>query len=567
MNKIKNNKYILIILFIFCFNLYLYSFYNLNLFFNLYSFDNLNIVRRIIRNIFSSDIPSNILPYYENCSHKLLTEKVTLLITVKDTCSQGVSLLSYLASMLPRNISIIYVYPDFIGCNLIDVNLELFSNLIVKKISSSSSPIEGFLKAQLLINTPYTLLMHNDAYPMDYMSICELFRALENHEDAAFSVPQLYERSENGIIVPHGHHKNLHLRKVLLNNSKLNLSINYDIDFELLTRRYSEDFNPIGYAQIDFMEDHAYMSRTNIYHLYLDKEASYTLEYIDNILSMRLNNTYPWYVPTSRFIFDVDINKISWRDIPYFVNKRSEEIGLKVCNYLTNKWNVIFPNTGIWNYVRYSFLYDIILDDNNIPNERYNQLALYYSWFHSIGLNRYNNYTLDEILNYIELPINDNISISRDTYFSNNNNDNNDNNNNNDVKNNIANFLPINNNKKMINIILNDNFMAFGYSMTLNCAPVSCGMLVIDKNICYCFTYISPYNINVDYGLTKFLDYIKFPSRIMKFVQMKYTKKEFDTKKKDTYYCNANEENCEFVIPAFSKSARLIQWSWFSKNL
>ena len=63
----------------------------------------------------------------------------------------------------------------------------------------------------------------------------------------------------------------------------------------------------------------------HLYHLYLDKDASFTLEYIDIVLAMRLNNTYPWYVPTSRFIFDVDVNKIGWCDIPYFVNKRSEE--------------------------------------------------------------------------------------------------------------------------------------------------------------------------------------------------------------------------------------------------
>ena len=65
-----------------------------------------------------------------------------------------------------------------------------------------------------------------------------------------------------------------------------------------------------------------YMARTGTYHKYLDPMASFTMEYIDSILAMRLNHTYPWYVPTARVIFGVDVRKIGWRDIPYFVLQR-----------------------------------------------------------------------------------------------------------------------------------------------------------------------------------------------------------------------------------------------------
>ena len=146
------------------------------------------------------------------------------------------------------------------------------------------------------------------------------------------------------------------------------------------------------------MEDHMYLARTDTYHLYLDEMASFTMEYIDNVLAMRLNDTFPWYVPTARVIFDVDVNKIGWRDIPYFVHKRSEEIGLNVRSYLSRKWNVTFPNTGIWNYVRYSFLAEAVYDYNSLPEAWNYQFAMFLSWFHSIGFNRYNNVTFEDML-------------------------------------------------------------------------------------------------------------------------------------------------------------------------
>lgn len=532
------NKYKLCIIMILLYSLFYYN----------ESYNFILILYRLIRNLFSSNTPEYISPLYNNCSLDLLTNKITILISVKDTCTQGINLLSYLASILPYNISIIYVYPDFIGCNFIDIDIGIFTNLIVKKIESVGSPIQGFLESQSLIKTPYTLLMHNDAYPIDIESICELYRALETHSEAAFSVPQLYEKSENNIIVPHGHLQNLHIRQ----SHKNHLSINYEINMELLTRRKAYDFNINGYPQIDFMEDHAYMGRSDTFHLYLDKYASLTLEYLDSILSMRLNNTYPWYVPTSRFIFDVDINKLGWKDIPYFVNKRSEESGLNVCNYLTYKWDVQFPITGIWNYVRHSYLSNVVFNDNLLPNDRLNQAALYYSWFHSIGFNRYNNYTLNDILNYMSLPINDNILISRNINISNTLNS---------VKYNASNILPIKKHNKLLKIKLNSKYMGIEYKVSFNCNPSSCGMLVIHNNNCYCYTYVSPYNIKSSYGIISFLNKIKLPSRIYKFIQMKFIRNNNYNNNKNNY-CE-NDSYCKFYIPAFSKNSRLIKWSWF----
>ena len=86
------------------------------------------------------------------------------------------------------------------------------------------------------------------------------------------------------------------------------------------------------------------------------------------------------------------------QDIPYFSYKRSEQIGHQVRTYLTNKWGVAFPNTGIWNYVRYVFLPFITLEGDTLPREWADQAAIFYSWFESLGFNRYNGQMLPEFI-------------------------------------------------------------------------------------------------------------------------------------------------------------------------
>ena len=172
------------------------------------------ILGRMVRNPFCSNEPMPLSPFYKPCSPQLLAQKVTIVITVKDTCTQATLFLSHNDQMIPKRIPMIYVYPDFIGCETISLNASLFDKLTIKKTSFTASPIEGFLIVQPMIKTPYSLLTHNDAYVMDKYTICELMRALQAHTNAAFAAPQLYERSENGIAVAHAHHKNLHLHPV-----------------------------------------------------------------------------------------------------------------------------------------------------------------------------------------------------------------------------------------------------------------------------------------------------------------------------------------------------------------
>ena len=58
------------------------------------------------------------------------------------------------------------------------------------------------------------------------------------------------------------------------------------------------------------------------------------------------------FVPTARLEFR--ITEFSWRDIPYFMYKRSEATAHGTRDYLMAKWQANFPNTGFWTYAGYT---------------------------------------------------------------------------------------------------------------------------------------------------------------------------------------------------------------------
>jgi len=148
--------------------------------------------------------------------------------------------------------------------------------------------------------------------------------------------------------------------------------------------------------QSEFLEDHGFLIETNKIKSVIDPMASYTLEYIDMIMSIRANNWRVLFVPTARLEFRItefrceltcgQVAKLlgcrlcrvcllcgapsqyftscffdlpasfSWRDIPYFMYKRSEATCHGTRDYLTAKWKANFPNTGFWTYIKYTIL-------------------------------------------------------------------------------------------------------------------------------------------------------------------------------------------------------------------
>eukprot|EP00428_Durinskia_dybowskii_P077199 CAMPEP_0170361224 /NCGR_PEP_ID=MMETSP0117_2-20130122/3694_1 /TAXON_ID=400756 /ORGANISM="Durinskia baltica, Strain CSIRO CS-38" /LENGTH=520 /DNA_ID=CAMNT_0010615579 /DNA_START=87 /DNA_END=1647 /DNA_ORIENTATION=+ len=425
-------------------------------------------MRRLVRNAWLPGIPDKVPPAYPPCSDAELIESVSLVVTVKDTCAQAEELLTHLSTLFPAGMQVFYANPAIRGCRHVDA----------KAIGSR------------LFTTKYAVLMHNDAYPMERDFACEMFRALEANPHYPIAAPQTYEAAADKIIVPHGHHENLHVRPTASGNG---LRIDYDLSLDLLTQRQPHDFKE-G-PQVDFLEDHAFFARSDVYHELLDPSASFTMEYMDMILNMRARNTSAWHVPTARCIFDVDTRKITWEDLPYIVYKRSEQIGHQVRTYLTRKWGVEFPNSGIWNYVRYVNLADVVIDGPAVPQDWKDQAAIFYSWFESVGFNRYNGQLLPE---FIEEPITGAVNVSRATGLS--------------LPADVpehripprsaAEILPHQTGKKfgMIEVAFREPHLPIGVRKRSCVAaePASyaeCGMAVQDGDECTCFNYVVPFNL------------------------------------------------------------------------
>merc|ERR1719361_3120440 len=405
-----------------------------------------------------------------------------------------------------------------------------------------------------MLKTKYAVLMHNDAYPMERGFACEMFRALEANPHYPIAAPQIYEAANDKIIVPHGHHQNLHVRPSP--TSATGYRIDYDLSLGLLTQRRPDDFKE-G-PQVDFLEDHAFVARSNVYHELLDPAGSFTMEYMDMILNMRARNTSAWFVPTARCYFAVHLSKLTWEDLPYFVYKRSEQIGHQVRTYLTNKWGVAFPNTGIWNYVRYVFLADAVFRD--LPTSWEDQAALFYAFFESVGFNRYDGQYFPD---FIESPSSQIVNVSR-TMKS-------------ELPNTVpphrypaktaADILPKQESKSMFlpEISFDDPHIKIALRTRLCDAdlPASyamCGIAFRNGEQCKCWNYVPLYNLETTLYMDKLMDLLKLPSRAFMFAQMKFFAKTI-TKDDADFFCEAHQEACVLQVQ-FPHTAQLLQWSW-----
>jgi len=518
---------------------------------------------RLARNSVLSAEPPALKPVYPSCTDRELIEGMSFVVTVKDTCAQAEELLSHLASLFPREMHVYYGLPAIRGCRHVDVHSVLsrhFTNFTVVHTERNDAPIAAFLKVQPLLKTKYAVLMHNDAYPMERDFACESLRALDAHPEYPIVAPQIYERAADGIIVPHGHHQNLHTRTRGDNNDEH--FIDYDLSMDLLTARLPEDFKE-G-PQVDFLEDHAFIARSDIYHELLDPAGSFTMEYMDMILNMRARNTSAWYVPTARCYFEVDTNKLTWEDIPYFNYKRSEQIGHQVRTYLTNKWGVAFPNSGIWNYVRYVFVPFLMLEGSAIPEDWEDQAALFYSWFEGVGFNRYNGQYLPD---FIEEPTSDPVTISRETKL--------------ELPTDVPpHRVPPQSARQVLpsqgaktfgspQIAFKEPHIPIGLRMRSCDAGVpssyaTCGLAVQDGDSCKCWTYVEGFNLRTTFGLDNLMALLKLPPRAFTFAQMKYWPQPIDESNTDLL-CEAYQTDCSLQTH-FSSSARILQWSWFGKQ-
>lgn len=143
--------------------------------------------------------------------------------------------------------------------------------------------------------------------------------------------------------------------------------------------------------QTEFVEDHGFLIETDKIGTVIDPRASFTLEYLDMIMTIRAKGWKVLFVPTARLEFR--ITEFSWRDIPYFMYKRSEATAHGTRDYLKVKWQANFPNTGFWTYIKYTIVEQHVYKEELSALKWKDQAALVFGFFQMAG---YNHYAIDK---------------------------------------------------------------------------------------------------------------------------------------------------------------------------
>ena len=237
-------------------------------------------------------------------------------------------------------VHLIYTYPNFSSCAGIPGLQEELSaweqhgEVTPIPLEPRVSPMQGWVDAVDRIKTPYALLLRNDGYALDPFFTCELVGALKARKTSraatataaaarawrgpfVVAAPMLYESKADKSLAAHATQSNLRL--VTEYDKSTNRTVRHDHSVARALNR-GQDI-PEG-PQSEFLEDHGFMIETDKIRDVIDPHASYTLEYIDMIMTIRSHGWQVLFVPTARLEFR--ITEFRWRDIPYFMYKRSE---------------------------------------------------------------------------------------------------------------------------------------------------------------------------------------------------------------------------------------------------
>jgi len=221
-------------------------------------------------------------------------------------------------------------------------------------------------------------------------------------------------------------------------------------------------------------------------------------------------------------------------------------------------------NTGIWNYVRYVMLAEVVLEGDALPVDWKDQAAIFYSWFESVGFNRYDGQYLPD---FIDEPPTGPVTVSRTQRQQ--------------LPTDVpehrvppragADILPRQSRKKAgaIDLSFRDPHLPIALR-TSECdasEPSSyalCGLAVQDGDKCTCWNYVVPFNLKTTLYLDKLMAWMKLPSRAFMYGQMKYWTVHIDPDTVDLM-CQGSQEDCTYQVH-FGPNARVLQWSWFGKE-
>lgn len=227
----------------------------------------------------------------------------------------------------------------------------------------------------------------------------ELVGALEEgDEEYVVAAPMLYESKPDGSLAAHATQSNLRL----VQSADGQRMVRHDHSPKMAFRREFSDLKEE--EQVGFLEDHGFVIRWDEIKTAIDPSASFTMEYLDMIMSINAEGHKVLFVPTARLEFN--IYDFTWRDIPYFMYKRSEATALGTRDYLIAKWGVQFPNTGFWTFIKYTIveLHTYSIDDDDTFKEWHEQAMMVFGWFQMVGWNRYDGGAFLEQLAQLDDP-------------------------------------------------------------------------------------------------------------------------------------------------------------------
>ena len=113
---------------------------------------------KVGRNLFSSTTPDPLPPKY-TCDD--LSQKLTVVVTVKDACSQMPGFVKALEPVVGTDTSLILTYPNLTACDPLALKVDLAPWRDVKTVPlpPSSSPMRGWSDSVGLIKTEFALLL------------------------------------------------------------------------------------------------------------------------------------------------------------------------------------------------------------------------------------------------------------------------------------------------------------------------------------------------------------------------------------------------------------------------
>jgi hypothetical protein len=209
-------------------------------------------------------------------------------------------------------------------------------------------------------------------------------------------------------------------------------------------------------------------------------------------------------------------------------------------------------------------LNDVVMEGDALPTDWKDQAAVFYTWFESVGFNRYNGKMLPE---YIEDPSPEPVTVSRTMAH--------------ELPTDVlphrvppksaVEILPRQERKKVgaVEVAFKDPHIELALKQSTCDAsnPESyalCGLAVQDGDTCTCWNYVVPFNLRTTLYLDRIADMLKLPSRALMYAQMKYWRVPID-KKEVSVYCDGNQESCQYEVH-FTANSKILQWSWFGKR-